>query len=465
MNANLRTIIQGLLSAADGSASPGELQKLRVLASSSLMDESDLDDAVEARAAAADENTPLSEIFALAHASQKLRGDISVGSVIQLNAALPIKYTAAKGTYLRAGYYETTDFAPELQPVFDYTVGFSLAHNAGGSTADGQFVDTDGNSLIIYVTRGSSADLTKVWRSIDGGQTWADVNGSAGIPTGTAGQTAIKHIKGVGNASVWLLQTQTICKRSTDGGLTWATVGSATTYNQAWIASNGDIVLIGSGNHTYRRSIDAGATFGGDVALGGSSIRIYVATHTTGGQFVLGGTANSTTNIPAIFVSDDNGASFGAAKITNSIGNTPCLAMCYSPVFGRLYLTDGVSGQTAPVLMVTGISKDAAPTITSTGSYVIASWCSIVSNGAGCLLFNGGAVGGSAVYKEQAGFAAPLSLVHVDLGNRTALLYKNGAYFMRNGAFFSIGHHGVGMDVPASGFELAHTAAFYMRIA
>ncbi len=113
-----------------------------------------------------------------------------------------------------------------------------------------------------------------IWKSLDGGVTWKDISGAAGLPTGVKGKIGLT-ISPVKPSRVWAIIEHDSggVYRSDDAGATWSYINRDRKLRQrAWYYSNiiadpKDTNVIYALNVGFHRSRDGGRTFPGSIRV------------------------------------------------------------------------------------------------------------------------------------------------------------------------------------------------------
>jgi hypothetical protein len=264
---------------------------------------------------------------------------VIVGGMTQFPTQFPDSYVVGEEEYLRAGVFKTSGYAPELEFVKRTTIPFQPLKNSqpviAGVNGVGRNGDSDGNGRWIFMLTGTTSGA---YLSTDNGESYTSIQSAVGGISATGWY--VKHISGVGAASIWLIQSGTVFKRSVDGGVTWNNVTNGAFSNAPYIVTWDSTVLI-SGNLTgYRRSTDGGVSFGTTTTFSGTNPFIYDCVNCGEGKFVACGRTDSGGNyVPTIWVSENDGVSFGAGQIVIDAPNTAFDSILYSALTGRIYLT------------------------------------------------------------------------------------------------------------------------------
>lgn len=339
---NLKAQLQARIDAATGATPLKDLMAIRLAASGLGCNEANLDTLVTARLNAMDASTELKDLLAGNKASDLgAAAPVIIGGMTKLPAHFPDIYVVGEEEYLRAGVFKTADYAPELEFSKRLTIPFQ-PFNGGATTliagvnGAGRNGDSDGNGRWIFMLTGS---VPGAYLSTNNGESYTSIQTAVGGTPGTGWY--VKHISGVGASSVWLIQSGTVFKRSADGGVTWSTVATGVVSNNPFITANGSTVLISAGTNSYRRSTDSGVTFGSSITFSGTDAQVFDCINCGAGKFVACGRTDLGGNyVATIWVSEDDGVSFGAAQVVfPTSANQVFDSVLYSALTGRVYLT------------------------------------------------------------------------------------------------------------------------------
>lgn len=131
----------------------------------------------------------------------------------------------------------------------------------------------------------SGGDGSALWKSTDGGETWTEISSNKGFADGILGIIGVS-VSPINNQRVWALvenKDKGGLYRSDDGGETWALVNSERKLRQrAWYytrvyADTKDVNTVYVMNVSYHKSTDAGRTFGNYRAPHGDHHDLWIA--------------------------------------------------------------------------------------------------------------------------------------------------------------------------------------------